>query len=704
MASLHRIKVVWALDQNVINKIAAGEIIVAPVNALKELIENAVDARATSIEITHEDLPILCERFTTSKLKAFEDLRFIDTYGFRGEALASISMVARLTVTTKTKDSGCAWRATYADGKLVPPKSGISADPKPHAGRPGTQITVEDLFFNNPIRKRGFRSASEEYTKILDVIGRYAVHCDGVAFSCKKHEDNIVGLSTAANTNLKGRIHSVYGSSVANQVDDFEVFNSSLRFKAKGILSNTNFRDKKSTLLLFINGRSVESMSIKKAIDRLYSAFLPRGAHPFVYLSLEIEPHHVDVNTHPTKREVKILHEDEVIKNVVAVLQEKLMALDVSRSYALTQTLLPGASPRDDKNRTSKIQGGRNNTRLPNKDSNSATSYRSNHVRVDHRDQKITSILQSVIRDSENKVNAGEYEYDNSQLWVEVRYGTIKDLRQRVYDSTHNGLANLFLNHIYVGLVDEQRRLAAVQHDAKLFLIDYAAVCYEMFYQIALSDFRNFGHIRLIPPLSVHGLLRIAAAEERELGKGETVQRTKSTENDISVYNEGDVCDSGDMLNRHGDRRFDWEGATHSIRCLLLDKRVMLRDYFSIDINDDGELISIPLLLKGYMPCLGKLPSFLLRLGPNVDWNSELECFKTLLRELALFYVPESLQQPEDENSQAVVDRLQQRKVTLENTLFPAFRKRLVPTNVLLASITEITNLNGIYMTFERSC
>src|ERR1700753_2479731 len=143
---------IQALSQDVVNKIAAGEIIVAPVHALKELIENAVDAGSTSLEIlvkegglkllqitdngcgvNKDDLPILCERFTTSKLKAFEDLTSIGTYGFRGEALASISHIAHLTVTTKTKDSTCAWRAQYDSGRLAPPKPGQTADPKPTA-------------------------------------------------------------------------------------------------------------------------------------------------------------------------------------------------------------------------------------------------------------------------------------------------------------------------------------------------------------------------------------------------------------------------------------------------------------------------------------------------------------------------------------------------------------------------------------------
>lgn len=165
-----------ALSQDVVNKIAAGEIIVAPVHALKELMENAVDAGSTSLEVLvkdgglkllqitdnghgidvslprkqplytdlistqREDMPILCERFTTSKLKAFEDLSSIGTYGFRGEALASISHIAHLTVTTRTQESSCAWKATYSDGKLVE-KAG-QQNPKPSSGKLGTQIMV----------------------------------------------------------------------------------------------------------------------------------------------------------------------------------------------------------------------------------------------------------------------------------------------------------------------------------------------------------------------------------------------------------------------------------------------------------------------------------------------------------------------------------------------------------------------------------
>ncbi|KAI7165020.1 DNA mismatch repair protein MutL, partial [Hortaea werneckii] len=234
-----------ALHEDVVNKIAAGEIIVAPVHALKELIENAVDAGSTSLEIMvkdgglkllqitdngsgiqKDDLPILCERFTTSKLKAFEDLQAIGTYGFRGEALASISHIAHLSITTKTADSSCAWKAHYAGGKLAPPKAGQSADPKACAGRQGTQIQVEDLFYNVPTRRRAFRSASEEYAKIAEVVGKYAVHCKGVAFSCKKHGEAGAGIMVPVGAGVRDRIRMVHSSAVANELIELDVNNT----------------------------------------------------------------------------------------------------------------------------------------------------------------------------------------------------------------------------------------------------------------------------------------------------------------------------------------------------------------------------------------------------------------------------------------------------------------------------------------------
>lgn len=179
------------LDELTINRIAAGEVIHRPASAIKELLENSIDAGARSVTITlasgglklleisddghgirREDLPLVCERFATSKLRAYADLQAIATFGFRGEALASISHVARVTVTTATAGAQCAYRATYADGRLAAEPGGASAAPRACARTVGTTIAVEDLFANTPSRRRAMRSPSDEYGRVLEVRAR----------------------------------------------------------------------------------------------------------------------------------------------------------------------------------------------------------------------------------------------------------------------------------------------------------------------------------------------------------------------------------------------------------------------------------------------------------------------------------------------------------------------------------------------------
>lgn len=203
-----------------------------------------------------EDLPLACERFATSKLRRYEDLESISTYGFRGEALASISHVAHVTITTKTANSNCAWKASYADGKLVGQRPGASAEPRPCAGNDGTQILVEDLFFNMPMRLKAIRNVSEEYSRILDVVSRYAVHNAGrVAISCKKAGSAEADVATIAGASKVDNIRSVFGSSVARELLEVGFSSPEWDVQCTGYVSNPNFNMKKMTFVLFINGR-----------------------------------------------------------------------------------------------------------------------------------------------------------------------------------------------------------------------------------------------------------------------------------------------------------------------------------------------------------------------------------------------------------------------------------------------------------------
>ncbi|KAH8680873.1 histidine kinase-like ATPase [Xylariales sp. PMI_506] len=693
-----------ALDPDVVNKIAAGEIIVAPVHALKELIENAVDAGSTSLEvlvkegglkllqitdnghgIDKEDLPILCERFTTSKLKQFEDLSSIATYGFRGEALASISHIAHLTVTTKTKTSDCAWRAHYDGGRLSPAKPGQSPEPKPTAGRNGTQITVEDLFYNVPTRRRAFRSASDEYNKIIDMVGRYAIHCEGVGFSCKKHGDSGTSITVQSSSSPIDRIRQIYGGAVANELIEFSASDDRWGFKARGWTTNANYHIKKTTLLLFINHRSVESSNIKKAVEQTYSTFLPKGGHPFIYISLEIDPKRVDVNIHPTKREVNFLNEDEIIQAICERIRSNLAVVDTSRTFMM-QTLLPGTlnpttSPQPDTpGALGKTSGTKGKTPV--------RPYENNLVRTDASLRKITSMFQPSGKDDaapaavEGDVEP-EYEITDRDSVV-CRLTSVRQLRAAVRDDMHHSLTEVFASHTFVGIVDERRRLAAIQGGVKLYLIDYGRACFEYFYQVGLTDFGNFGAIRFQPALNLRDVLRIAAEREKATAAG------------------GELAD---------DDEFDVEEVVESVSAQIIERREMLLEYFSLEVSPAGELLSIPLLTKGYTPPMAKLPQFLLRLGPHVDWAEELPCFDTFLKELASFYVPEQLPSlpgnAEQLAAEDVPEEIKARRAhvrrAIEHVFFPAFKARLVATKALMnGGVLELADLKGLYRVFER--
>jgi DNA mismatch repair protein MLH1 len=550
---------------------------------------------------------------------------------------------------------------------------------------------VEDLFYNVPNRKRAFRSPSEEYAKILDVVSRYAVHCTGVAFSIKKHGESGAGISISSIASTVERIRQLHGTAVANELVQFSTSDQKWGFKATGWASNANYHVKRTTILLFINHRSVESSTIKKALEQTYSTFLPKGGHPFIYLSLEIDPARVDVNVHPTKREVHFLNEDEVIELVCNDIREKLAKVDTSRTF-LAQTILPGISPMTSAQpgtgeaSESTPSGARAGLKTP----VAKKPYENNLVRTDSKMRKITSMLPPPLtpRDSldDDPAQAHKdgirYETTNREQ-VTIRLTSIKSLRAAVRDAMHNGLTEIFASHTYVGLVDDFRRLAAIQAGVKLFLVDYGLIANEYFYQVGLTDFGNFGSIVLDPPPDLKELLEVAARLEKD---------AKGPDFDLDV-----------------------EHVSNTVLAQLISRKEMLKEYFSMEISDDGQLMSIPLLLKGYVPSLTKLPRFLLRLGPFVDWTEEQKCFESFLRELASFYVPEKLPPKGKKCDQAAGDGegdgqyeevVERRRVeimrVLEHVLFPAFRSRLVATSPLLKGTVEVANLKGLYRVFER--
>lgn len=346
------------LEEAVVNRIAAGEVVVRPANALKELIENSLDAGSRHIMvmvkagglkmlrieddghgIRTEDLPILCERFTTSKLRKYEDLSSISTFGFRGEALASISHVAHVTVTTMTAQDTCARMAQYSCGKLRAP-------PRPCAGTRGTTLVAEDLFYNNPTRRQALGKDSVEHAKVLEVVQKYAVHYPQVSFACRKAGSAVAELHTPGGdgTSAKEVIAIIYGQNLARELFAFEATSEDPRFSLKGFATGPNWTARGFTLTLFINHRLVESGPLRRAVEAVYAPVLPRHQHPWVYLSLELDPATIDVNVHPTKMEVQFLNEDFIAQKLQEAILERLREHGGSRTFE-AQGVLVSARP-----------------------------------------------------------------------------------------------------------------------------------------------------------------------------------------------------------------------------------------------------------------------------------------------------------------------------------------------------------------------
>ena len=501
-----------------------------------------------------------------------------------------------------------------------------------------------------------------------------------------------MSISVTPGSGTIDRIRQIHGGAVANELIEFKVSDGKWAFKASGWATNANYHVKKTTILLFINHRSVESSAMKSAIQRMYSIFLPKGGHPFVYLSLEIDPARVDVNVHPTKREVNFLNEDEIIEMICDSISQELSKVDTSRAFT-TQSLLPGTripSASISHSNRSTSSASKSATPRPPAGSQSKSTpkpYENNLVRTDPSLRKITSMLRQNT-DEQTGSAAPELTYNTIERpHMQIRLASVKELRSKVRSAMHGGLTEVFTTHTFVGIVDTLRRIIAIQSGVKLYLVDYGMVCNEYFYQIGLTDFGNFGSIEFEQPLDIRALIKVGVDMAKQ-----------SSENPLDLS----------QLPEKGTKA-------------LLEKREMLFEYFNLGISEDGQLTCIPLLVKGYMPSLAKLPQFLMRLGPCVNWVRETECFETFLVELASFYVPEQLPNPpqdadKEENTGEGTDgvqgslledeeiraRREQVSHMLEHVLFPAFKSRLVATKGLLKGVVEVANLKGLYRVFER--
>ncbi|KAG5870199.1 hypothetical protein JTB14_013893 [Gonioctena quinquepunctata] len=542
------------------------------------------------------------------------------------------------------------------------------------------------------VRKRSLRSPAEEYQKVSEVVSKYAIHNASVGFALKK---------------------------------------SALKFKAKGYITNVNYSTKKNQFLLFINHRLVDCHSLRKCIGQVYTTYLPKNTHPFVYLSLELDPSNIDVNVHPTKHEVHFLNEEQIVETIASALETKLLGSNNSRAF-FTQAKLPKvfqiepSEVQTEKDTATKCVNPNNLVRTDAReqklekffgdplkkndiDGNSNKKKNENHsgVKIDankslteeeyqkHNESflKRTENLEDILlsKSVENIVDLdiesacpknvedeiadvkSDDEFMKRQnnkplnasfitkiTRVETKLTSVLQLRKEIEENCHRVLRESFSQHVFVGTINPFQAL--IQYSTKLFLCNTKTILIELFYQFIMYNFQNFDENVFPNGISIHELALIC----------------------LELPETGWTPEDGDKAE-----------LAKRITTILTDKGPLLQEYFSVKIDESGNICSLPILLEDYMPDPKALPMYVVRLATEVNWESEKECFQTFARETAKFYAAV----PEETNQNG-----KDWKWVTEHILYPAIKEYFIPPKSFVenAAILEITSLPNLYKVFER--
>ena len=341
--------VIHTLPDDVARRIAAGEVVERPASVVKELLENAVDAGAQSITVTtagggealievrddgsgmsQEDVELAPRNFSTSKIRDADDLQRIATYGFRGEALASISAVSRFEMISSDRGDGEGWRVR------IEGKDALVSEPAPHER--GTTVRVRDLFFNTPARKRFLRSSVTERKRILETILSFALILPDVEIHFIDDGRRVLDLLPAPG--WRERVAAVLGNDVMPHMVDVEASSGPMR--VTGFVSlPTHTRANRFSQFFFVNRRSVRERTLVHALQDAYRNVIPYKRYPVAVLSIDMPPEEVDVNVHPSKLEVRVRNERVVfatvrgaVKGALSSRSEPVMAVGMGGARA----------------------------------------------------------------------------------------------------------------------------------------------------------------------------------------------------------------------------------------------------------------------------------------------------------------------------------------------------------------------------------
>ena len=328
-------KRIHQLSKHVINQIAAGEVIERPYSVVKELVENSIDAGATkiSIEISNEcrniriadngsgihpdDIILAFSKHATSKIQDGEDLYNINTLGFRGEALSSIISISKVICTTRTKDFEYGTKVECENSEVKTVQTGCAV---------GTIMEIKDLFYNIPARLKFLKSTKTEFSYINELIQTIALIHTDIAFTLKNEDKTVIetnGLQDTLST-----VKEVYAKDAVNYLKEVLKTDDIAKTKISGYVSTPDYtRSSKKSYFTYVNSRPVKCAVMQKAIDMAYKNLIEKNKYPFVILNLELPPQDVDVNVHPTKKEVRYKNTNQIFSFIISAVK---MALENS--------------------------------------------------------------------------------------------------------------------------------------------------------------------------------------------------------------------------------------------------------------------------------------------------------------------------------------------------------------------------------------
>ena len=448
------------LDDLTINKIAAGEVIERPASAVKEMLENSIDAGATNIileiknggisyiritdngkGIANDDLDMAFERHATSKIRTADDLTKVKSMGFRGEALASISAISKVEMISKTVDEPNGYKIVVEGGKILE---------KTETGAPvGTTIIVKDLFFNTPVRYKFLRKDFTEAGYIEDAVSRVALSHPEVAIKLINSGRTVI--QTNGSGDLKNVIYSIYGKDIANSIidvnytlDDIHIF---------GVIGKPEIaRSNRANQIFFINKRYVKDKTLTSAVEKAYKDLIPFGKFAFAVLNIEMNPSKVDVNVHPAKLEVRFEDENIIFKAVYHAIKENITKEEVNTFEKEENNFL---NENKEKNNTNKNNSFDINKETYNTNKNNSFDI---NKEMDNTNKNSSFDIFNKNKPEENKTNNNEALLQSQEVLKKLQEIKEKILQENSEFKVNNNFINYEENNAYIKNTEEESR------------------------------------------------------------------------------------------------------------------------------------------------------------------------------------------------------------------------------------------------------